>query len=102
MAASVDLRCYGLTSPRRDNKISVHLMNINNYYQEWDISKLPWDSVTPVPPGETHPDGLDQRLIDAINERVLGTSVSLPPKAHGAALAFIYLYMTMMYGDGEK
>ena len=77
-------------------------MNISDYYQEWEIDKLPWDCVTPVPPGEPHPDGLNQRLVDAINERVLSPPGQMPPKSHGAALAFLYLYMTLAQGDDEK
>ena len=77
-------------------------MNINNYYQEWDIDKLPWDCVTPVLPGEVHPDGLSQRLVDAINDRVLGPPDMMPSKARTASLAFLYLYMTLHHGDGPK
>ncbi|KAJ3553944.1 hypothetical protein NM688_g3359 [Phlebia brevispora] len=100
VAASVDLRCYGLTSPRHDNKISVYFRNIDDFYQEWDLDKLPWEAVTPVPPGQVHPDGLDQKLVDAINEKVLASDMS--SKARGAALAFLYLYMMLTHGDEEK
>ncbi|KAI0696794.1 cystathionine beta-lyase [Cytidiella melzeri] len=98
LAASVDLRCYGLTSPRSDNKISVHFTNINDFYCEWDIDSLPWDAVTPVLPGNVHPEGLDEKLLDAINERALPPASKMVPKSHPAALAFLYLYMTMAYG----
>lgn len=101
IAASVDLRCYGLSSPRNDRKISVHLLNIGNFYYEWDIDDLPWDAVTPVPPGSTHPDNLDQRLVDAISQRALPSPDQLPPKAHGAAMAFLYLYMTLVHGPSK-
>lgn len=77
-------------------------MNIGNYYQEWDLNQLPWDAVTPVPPGEIHPDGLDSKLVDAINERVLPPPDQMPPKSHGAALAFLYLYITLAHGDQDK
>ncbi|PSR88981.1 hypothetical protein PHLCEN_2v4943 [Hermanssonia centrifuga] len=98
VAASVDLRCYGLTSPRHDNRISVHLTNIDNFYHEWDLDALPWDSVVSVLPGEEHPETLDQRLVDAINTRVLSAE-NMPPKSYAAALAFLYLYMTLTRGE---
>ncbi|KAI0346577.1 cystathionine beta-lyase [Trametopsis cervina] len=97
LAASVDLRCYGLATPRSDNKISVAFTNISNFYHEWDIDKLPWDAVTPVTPGEKHPDALDQRLLDAINERALPPAHEMVPKSHPAALAFLYLYMVLSH-----
>jgi hypothetical protein len=94
----VDLRCYGLTTSRSDNKISAHFANINDFYHEWDIDSLPWDAVNPVLPGDTHPEMLDQRLMDAINERALPAADQMIPKSHPAAVAFLYLYMTMAYG----
>ncbi|GJE85526.1 cystathionine beta-lyase [Phanerochaete sordida] len=101
VAASVDLRCYGLTSPRHDNKVSVHFTNIEDYRHEWDLDALPWDAVSPVPPGDDHPENLDQRLLQAIHERALPPAHKMPPKAHAAAVAFLYLYMTMTHG-GER
>ncbi|PCH42326.1 cystathionine beta-l [Wolfiporia cocos MD-104 SS10] len=99
IAASVDLRCYGLTSPRHDNKLSVHLVDIGDHHHEWDLDDLPWDAVTPIPPGEAHPDQLDQRLMDAISSRALPPADEIPPKAHGALVAFLYLYMTLAHGS---
>ncbi|KZT07708.1 cystathionine beta-lyase [Laetiporus sulphureus 93-53] len=98
IAASVDLRCYGLVSPRHDNKLSLHLSDIGNYHHEWDLDDLPWDAVTPVPPGESHPDQLDQKLMEAISTRALPPADEIPPKAQGAMVAFLYLYMTMTHG----
>ncbi|KAL4252293.1 GHMP kinase family protein [Abortiporus biennis] len=102
LAASVDLRCYGLTSPRDDGKISVRFMSINNFYHEWNIDELPWDAVTPIPPGENPPDVLDQKLIDAIIKRALTPPEQLPPKTHGAALAFLYVYLSTTYGSPSE
>ena len=99
VAASVDLRCYGLTSPRHDNKLSIQFTNINDYYHEWDLDALPWDAVAPVSPGESHPDELDVQLMKAINERALPSSSEMPAKAHAAAVAFLYLYMTLTHDD---
>ncbi|RDX57495.1 cystathionine beta-lyase [Lentinus brumalis] len=101
VAASVDLRCYGLTSPRYDGKLSVHFADINNYKHEWDIDELPWDAVVPIPNGEVHPDTLDQRVVDAIKSRALPSEDKMPPKTHAAAIAFLYLYM-MMTSHGSR
>ncbi|CAL1716803.1 unnamed protein product [Somion occarium] len=102
IAASVDLRCYGLASPRNDGKISVHLCNIGDLYYEWDVNDLPWDAAVPILPGGTHPDNLDQRLLNAIGRRALPTPDRLPPKSHSAAVAFLYLYMTLTHGGLNK
>ncbi|EMD34086.1 CsMn27 [Gelatoporia subvermispora B] len=98
VAASVDLRCYALTSSRHDKKVSVHFPDLDNYQHEWDIDDLPWDVVTSIPAGEEHPDTLDQKLIDAINTRVLPPADQVPRSANNASLAFLYLYMTIAHG----
>ncbi|KAI0661562.1 cystathionine beta-lyase [Cubamyces menziesii] len=98
VAASVDLRCYGLTSPRYDNKVSVHFKDINDYKHEWDVDDLPWDAVNSIPKGEDHPDTLDMRVIEAIKARALPPESEMPPKTHAAAVAFLYLYMMMSVG----
>ena len=99
VAASLDLRCYGLTSPRFDSKVSVHFADISNYKHEWDIEELPWDATVPIPKGSDHPDALDQRVIDAIKARALPSD--MPPKSQAAAVAFLYLYM-MMTSGGDR
>jgi len=97
----VDLRCYGLTTPRHDNKVSVHLVDIDNFYIEWDVDSLPWDAVTPVPPGDEHPETLDQRLIDALNETALSSIPAEKKPAHGACLSFLYLYMILNRNEDQ-
>lgn len=99
VAASVDLRCYGLTTPRTDNKLSVHFSDIDNFYHEWDIQNLPWDSVTPIPVGGTHPEELDQRLVEAITSTALAELGEDKKAARAASLAFLYLYMALAKGD---
>ena len=98
VAASVDLRCFGLTQPRYDNKISVHFTDISDFKYEWDVEQLPWDAAPSVPKGEDHPDALDQRLVDAIKTRALPPESEMPPKTQAAAIAFLYLYMMMAHG----
>lgn len=97
----MDLRCYGLTSPRRDGKLSAHFNDIENFYHEWDIEGLPWDAVTPIRTGEHHPDALDQKLINAIIEGPLGSLDETKKNALAASLAFLYMYMALA-GDGER
>ena len=89
----MDLRCYGLATPRHDGKLSIHLQDLDSFYNEWDVESLPWDAVTPIAPGDEHPDELDQRLVDALNSRALDSE--MPAPARGASLAFLYLYMIL-------
>lgn len=100
VAASLDLRCYGLTSPRYDGKVSVHFADIGDYTHQWDIEELPWDAVVPIPKGNDHPDALDQRVVDAIKARALPPEMSA--KTQAAAIAFLYLYMMMTYGGDRS
>ena len=95
----MDLRCYGLTTPRHDRKVSVHLQDLDNFYHEWDIETLPWHAVTPVAPGQVHPEELDQRLIEALNDGALERIDEERKPARGAALAFLYLFMILCRDD---
>ncbi|KAF8907338.1 cystathionine beta-lyase [Gymnopilus junonius] len=95
IAASVDLRCYGLATPRHDDKISIHLQDIDNFRYEWDVDCLPWDAVTPIAPGDEHPEQLDERLVEALNKTALNVIGSEQKAAHGACLVFLYLYMVL-------
>ncbi|KAF9000617.1 cystathionine beta-lyase [Cyathus striatus] len=99
IAASVDLRCFGLTTPRNDEKLSVHFHDIDGFYQEWDIDSLPWNAVTPVALGEEHPEVLDSKLMEAL---LLGPLASLgddKKQARVASLTFLYMYMILTRGD---
>lgn len=101
MAASVDLRCYGITTPRHDGKVSVHFVDIDAFTQEWEIDDLPWDAVTPVRVGDAHPDVLDHKLVDAITTRALSPQVLEKPGARQACIAFLYMYMIMSHGGSR-
>lgn len=98
----MDLRCYGLSSARSDNKISVHFSDLGDYRGEWAIENLPWDAATSIPPGENHPDGLDAKLIEAISDRVLPASLHTIPAARVAALTFLYLYMSLAHDESHR
>ncbi|KAG2058492.1 cystathionine beta-lyase [Suillus hirtellus] len=98
VAASVDLRCYGVTTPRHDGKVSVHFIDIDSFTQEWKVDDLPWDVVTPVRVGDLHPDTLDHKLVDAITTRALSPEVLAKPSARQACIAFLYMYMIMAHG----
>lgn len=101
MAASVDLRCYGITTPRHDGKVSVHFVDIDRFTQEWEVDDLPWDAVTPVHVGDAHPDVLDHTLVDAITTRALPSEVLANPGARQASIAFLYMYMIMSHGGSR-
>ncbi|KAJ7220502.1 cystathionine beta-lyase [Mycena pura] len=95
IAASVDLRCYGLATPRNDGKLSVHLADIDNFYHEWDIAALPWNAGTRIAAGEEHPDVLDQALMDAISAGPMGNIDDTAKHAKTASLAFLYMYIQL-------
>jgi hypothetical protein len=97
----VDLRCYGITTPRHDGKVSVHFVDIDGITQEWEIDDLPWDAVTPVPVGDAHPDVLDSKLVDAITTRALSSEVLEKHGARQACIAFLYMYMIMAHGKSR-
>jgi hypothetical protein len=97
----VDLRCYGLATPRNDGKLSVQFNDIDNFYCEWDLDTLPWDAVTPIPAGDEHPELLDQKLIDAISAGPLKGIDENKKSALAASLAFLYIYLVLAK-SGER
>jgi hypothetical protein len=99
IAASVDLRCYGLSYPRHDGKVALRFIDLDNFTHEWDLDDLPWDAVTSIGVGIPHPDTLDQRLVDAIQQRGLPLGIDKNEQAKAAAVAFLYLYMVMTHGS---
>ncbi|KAH7911344.1 Cys/Met metabolism PLP-dependent enzyme-domain-containing protein [Hygrophoropsis aurantiaca] len=101
IAASVDLRCYGLTTPRHDGKLSVHFVDIEDLKHEWILDDLPWDAVIPIPVGNAPPESLDNKLIDAITTRALPPLISAHPKAKQASVAFLYMYMILALGNAR-
>jgi len=66
---------------------------MENFHHEWDVDNLPWDAVTP--PDDEHPEELDQRLVDALNQRVLNEFTEEQKAMRGGSLAFLYLYMIL-------
>ncbi|KAK0223112.1 cystathionine beta-lyase [Armillaria fumosa] len=99
IAASVDLRCYGLTTPRLDGKISAHFVDIDNFYCEWLIDDLPWHVVKPIAIDEEHPEILDQVLVDALNTGPLKDLTEAQRQARAASIAFLYMYLVLTRGD---
>lgn len=91
----MDLRCYGLATPRNDDKVSIHLQDLGDFHQEWDLESLPWNAVTPVQPGDEHPEELDLRLVAALNEGPLKGLGDAQKDVRGACTAFLYLYMNL-------
>jgi hypothetical protein len=102
IAASVDLRCYALTSPRHGNRISLHLPDLGNFEHSWDIEHdLPWDALSPLPIGEPHGPTLDPVLVDAITQRCLNFKIAEngDQRPRGSVIAFLYLYMNLARRD---
>ncbi|KIJ14273.1 hypothetical protein PAXINDRAFT_79654 [Paxillus involutus ATCC 200175] len=102
LAASLSLRCYGVTTPHTGTsrgKVGVHFLDIDagekegGFKYEWDIEGLPWDAV----PESTLPEGsevpLDHDLLEEISRSALPSTVG--SHARQASLAFLYLYMVM-------
>ena len=79
--------------------LSVHFIDLDNYYREWDLDQLPWDAASPIDPADEHPDTLDEKLINAISSRALIEPIDYQPKARPAATTFLYLYMKLTLGE---
>ncbi|KAF9507142.1 hypothetical protein BS47DRAFT_1373957 [Hydnum rufescens UP504] len=95
IAAAVDLRCYGLVTPRSDGKLTLSLPDLDGFEHTWDVKQgLPWDSASSIPLNALHPEVLDLRLVEAITQRGLPPSGSYDPRAKAACIAFLYIYMT--------
>ncbi|KAI0316729.1 cystathionine beta-lyase [Amylostereum chailletii] len=98
IAASVDLRCYGLSTPRHDGKVALRFADLGDFYHEWVLDDLPWDAATSVDVGDEHPDALDQKLVDALIAQSMPPEIVANPNAKAAAVAFLYLYMVTALG----
>lgn len=84
----MNLRCYCMTEPRHDDKISLSLPDLDLEH-EWDLDSLPWSS---VPPFTREPEtSLDPNLMQAIEGVVRSDKVI---NVH-AAQAFLYLYLRL-------
>ncbi|KAG8965663.1 cystathionine beta-lyase [Tulasnella sp. 419] len=96
VAASVDLRCYGISTPRgNDGKLHIHLPDLGGFKHTWNINDLPWDAVTPLKEGEPHPDELDAKLVHAISSRAVPYTNNSDTRYKQAVVAFLYVYMML-------
>ncbi|KAJ9115449.1 hypothetical protein QFC22_005207 [Naganishia vaughanmartiniae] len=94
IAASINLRCFAILSKRPDQCLRLDLPDMALYEKEWPLGSLPWDDFTASPLSDGRaPAELDQRSLKAL-EAFLHDD-GLPANAHVAALAILYLYMTM-------
>lgn len=99
MAASVDLRCYGLICPRDDGKLSLRLPEVDDFSHTWDINALPWESTPNVEHDDANVLTLDQTLLDAISTKALPDALQTgQSQAKNAVIAFLYLYMSLADG----
>jgi hypothetical protein len=79
----------------------LRFIDLDNFSHEWVLDDLPWDAVTCIGVGNLHPDTLDQRLVDAIQQRGLPLGIDNNQQAKAASVAFLYLFMVMTHG-GER
>ncbi|KAI6122182.1 cystathionine beta-lyase [Pisolithus croceorrhizus] len=105
LAASLSLRCYAISSPRTDNTLGVHFLDIDGgqpdgFKHEWNLSELPWDA---VPSQSSQVEGevaLNHQLLDVISSQVLADISDT--HARQASLAFLYLYMVLGAHSGQR
>lgn len=91
IATSLNLRCYGVLSPRTDAKVAIRAPDLEADHA-WGIASLPWDQV-PSKQGDAPAEALDPVLLAAIERLV---SLDRPSKTgFSASVAFLYVYMTM-------
>lgn len=95
IATSVSLRCYGVLSPRSDDKVALEAPNFD-FDGEWDIRSLPWE-LLPRNCDQSPPTELDGPLLQAIETAAGGSTRA----CSAAATAFLYLYM-IMAGDERE
>ncbi|KIK96455.1 hypothetical protein PAXRUDRAFT_138398 [Paxillus rubicundulus Ve08.2h10] len=102
LAASLSLRCYGVTIPHAGTsrgKIGVHFLDIDTcakeggFRYEWDVEGLPWDAVSESTPLEGSEIPLDHNLLEEISRSALPSTMG--SHARQASLAFLYLYMVL-------
>ncbi|KAI6008440.1 Cys/Met metabolism PLP-dependent enzyme-domain-containing protein [Pisolithus marmoratus] len=105
LAASLSLRCYSISTPRTDNTLGVHFIDIDvgqpdGFKYEWSLSQLPWDAV-PFQPSQVEGEiALNHQLLDIISSQVLNDISN--PHARQASLAFLYLYMVLAAHSGQR
>ncbi|CAE6459528.1 unnamed protein product [Rhizoctonia solani] len=94
IAASVDLRCYALSTPlpTSSHTISLTLSDLDSATISWDTQALPWEAATTLLATPT-PFTLDAKLVAAL-DGILDKQ-NLQGRVRSASLAFLYLYMTM-------
>ncbi|KAI6045307.1 Cys/Met metabolism PLP-dependent enzyme-domain-containing protein [Pisolithus marmoratus] len=105
LAASLSLRCYAISTPRTDNTLGVHFLDIDvgqpdGFKYEWSLSQLPWDAVPPQPSQVEGEIALNHQLLDIISSQVLNDISN--PHARQASLAFLYLYMVLAAHSGQR
>lgn len=102
IAASVNLRCFAILTPRRDERIDIELPDIG-LTKDWAIADLPWSefaSVDAAGQAAAAPNELDPRSLAALEAFLHNDGLSAP--AHSAALAILYLYMAISSSSTES
>jgi hypothetical protein len=88
----VNLRCFGVATPRADDKVALEVPDIDAEF-EWEISALPWNLVKAA----SSKSELCPELIQAIEPLV--NTKGVQNRTVGAAVAFLYLYMLIAERD---
>lgn len=94
------MRCFGILSPRHDDRISIQLPDIG-LDKEWRVADLPWSKFTAkADDNDRAPAELDQSSLSAIESFVGQDGLAAP--AHSAELAILYLYMAISNGRQHR
>lgn len=101
IAASVDLRCYGVltsspSSTSSSSKVTLVLPDLE-FSQAWESSVLPWD-LAPSWSVDTAPGGLDANLLRRVEELA---EASAGPREKVSVAAFLYLLVLLGAGRDQ-
>lgn len=97
IATSLNLRCFGVLSPRTDAYVAIAAPDLEADFR-WRISELPWSTVPPRTDALA-PKALDPVLLAAIEEVVHRTGFT--KTGTSASIAFLYLYMALAGGESN-
>lgn len=92
IATSLNLRCYGVLSPRQDGAVAIAAPDLEADHA-WEISELPWSLVPKRSSGSSPSKELDAALLAEIEKIV---EAAKPTKTGtSASVAFLYVLMEM-------
>lgn len=68
-------------SQLRNGKLSVHLIDVDDFGFEWKLEDLSWDLTKGVAPGDLYSDARDQTVNDGILKTSIPDTMSSKPFA---------------------